>query len=203
MFAFFMRGLLIGLPLAATIGPMSILCIQRTLHKGYRYGLASSLGVASADATYGSIAGFGLTVLISLLLSWQFWIHLLGGMALIFLGVKILLSRPAEKAATERAHNLPGAYLSTYLLTLANPLTILWFSAIFASIGSGLQGSYAIATVVVIGIFCGSATGICLVTGCAWLLRSRFTSNWLLWINRASGALIVLFGLFNLLNHKL
>ncbi len=69
--SFFVRGLLIGLSFAATIGPMSILCIQRTLRNGYFYGLVSGLGVATADATYSSIAGFGLTVISNFLLSKQ------------------------------------------------------------------------------------------------------------------------------------
>ena len=66
--SFFIRGLLIGLSIAATVGPMSVLCIQRTLNKGQLYGLVSGLGIATADGVYGSIAAFGLTLITNFLI---------------------------------------------------------------------------------------------------------------------------------------
>src|SRR5579864_881735 len=99
---FFLRSLLIGLSIAATIGPMSVLCIQRTLQKGHLYGLVSGLGIATADGFYGSVAGFGLTIISAFLVSQQAWIRLIGGLFLIYLGSKTVLSRPAEQAAITR-----------------------------------------------------------------------------------------------------
>src|SRR5579864_2911943 len=114
---FFLRSLLIGLSIAATIGPMSVLCIQRTLQKGHLYGLVSGLGIATADGIYGSVAGFGLTVVANFLVSQHVWIRLVGGIFLIYLGIKTLLSRPPERAATAqlRTSGLLGAYSSTLL----------------------------------------------------------------------------------------
>src|SRR5579864_7184156 len=100
---FFLRSLLIGLSIAATIGPMSILCIQRTLQKGYLYGLVSGMGIATADGTYGSIAAFGLTVISTFLVNQQTWIRLIGGLFLVYLGIRTLLSSPPERAADDRA----------------------------------------------------------------------------------------------------
>src|SRR5437764_12810277 len=195
--SFFVRGLLIGLSIAVVVGPMSILCMQRTLNFGQRYGLVSGLGIATADAVYGSIAAFGVTVIASFLVSQQIWIRLIGGLFLVYLGIKTVLTRPAEKAATVQANNFFGAYASTFLLTLTNPLTILSFAAVFAGIGvGGASKSFLSATIVVLGVFTGSAVWWCLLTGGVSLLRGKFTAHWLLWINRLSGVIIMLFGVW-------
>ncbi len=197
--SFLIRGLLIGLSIAAAVGPISILCIQRTLERGQLYGLVSGLGAATADAFYGSIAAFGLTVISTFLLNQHLWIRLLGGIFLLYLGIKTFTRRPAEKAAVAQAHSFPGAYLSTLLLTLTNPTTILSFIAIFAGIGvGGASKSYLSAATVVGGVFLGSALWWVILTGGVSLLRKRFTPRWLLWINRCSGIGILLFGIIAL-----
>ena len=199
--SFFVRGLLIGLSIAAAVGPMSILCIQRTLHKGQRYGLISGLGIATADALYGCIAAFGLTLVSNFLINQQFWIRLLGGLFLVYLGVRTLLSKPAERAATANASSFMSAYISTLLLTLTNPTTILSFVAIFAGIGvGGASKSYLSAAIVVLGVFTGSVLWWCILTSIISFLRGRFTPVWLLWINRVSGGVIALFGLVALVS---
>ncbi len=168
--ALFFRGLIIGLSVAAVVGPMSVLCIQRTLHRGFLYGLVSGLGVATADATYGSIAAFGLTLIATFLVNQHKWISLIG-------------------------------YASTFLLTLTNPLTILSFAAIFAGIGVGeAAGDTLTAILVVCGVFLGSALWWFILTGGIGLLRGKFAPVWLLWINRLSGGVIVVFGLVTLLS---
>ncbi len=196
--SFFLRGLLIGLSIAATVGPMSTLCIQRTIQKGRLYGLVSGLGIATADGIYGSIAGFGLTVVANFLVSQQVWIRLIGGSFLFYLGVKTMLSQPPERAAEARVGSgggWPGAYLSTLLLTLTNPLTILSFAAIFAGLGVvGASRSILAATLVVAGVFCGSALWWCILTWVISLVRDRFTPAWMLWLNRISGGVIAIFG---------
>ena len=107
--SFLVRGLIIGFSIAATVGPMCILCINRTLHKGQLYGLVSGLGIATADAVYGSIAGFGLTAITSFLIGPQMWIRLIGGLFLVYLGIKTTFTRPAERAAAAKADGFVGA----------------------------------------------------------------------------------------------
>ena len=199
--SFFVRGLLIGLSIAATVGPMFVLCIQRTLHRGKFYGFISGLGIATADGVYGSIAAFGLTLISNFLVNEQTWIRLIGGLFLIYLGIKTVITRPAERAATAKANGYFGAYASTFLLTLTNPLTILSFAAIFAGIGvGGANKSIISATVVVLGVFAGSTLWWIILTSAISLLRSKITPQWLLWINRVSGAIITLFGAIALLS---
>ena len=201
--SFFVRGLLIGFTIAAIVGPIGLLCIQRTLHKGFLYGLVTGLGAATADAMYGSIAAFGLTVITAFLVSEQVWIHLIGGLFLVYLGVRTVFTRPVERAAKAEANNFLSAYASTLLLTLTNPQTILSFAAIFAGLGvGGGRGSILSATLVVGGVFLGSALWWVLLTGGLSLLRGKFTPRWFLWVNRISGGVIVLFGIFALLSLK-
>jgi threonine/homoserine/homoserine lactone efflux protein len=199
--SFFLRGLVLGLSIAATVGPMCILCIQRTLRHGYLYGLVSGMGIATADATYGSIAAFGLTVIMAFLVNVQVWIRLIGGVFLVYLGVKTMLAKPAQRSAVAQAKGFLGAYLSTFLLTLTNPLTILSFAVIFAGIGiGGAGGNYGAAALVVAGVFCGSAAWWCILTGGIGLLRKRFTTSWLWWLNRVSGTILAVFGIIALVS---
>ena len=201
--SFFVRGLLIGFTIAAIVGPIALLCIQRTLHKGFLYGLVTGLGAATADAMYGSIAAFGLTVITAFLVSEQAWIHLIGGLFLVYLGIRTVFTRPAERAAKAEANNFLSAYASTLLLTLTNPQTILSFAAIFAGLGvGGGSGSILSATLVVGGVFLGSTLWWVLLTRGISLLRGKFTPRWFLWVNRISGGVIVLFGVFALLSLK-
>jgi len=195
------KSFIIGLSIAAVVGPISVLCIQRTLSRGYVYGLISGLGVATADGTYGSIAAFGLTAISTFLVNEEVWIRTIGGVFLLYLGVRTILSKPAEKAASAaKARNLPGAYASILLLTLTNPLTILSFAAIFAGIGvSSGKGGYLAAALVVTGVFLGSATWWLLLTSGVSLLRRKITPRWLAWLNRISGAVLVIFGVVALL----
>lgn len=199
--SFLIRGFLIGLSVAAAVGPMSVLCMQRTVHRGFFYGLVSGLGVATADGIYGCVAGFGLTVIATFLVNQQNWVRGIGGLFLIYLGCRTLLTRPAERAVAAKATSFVGAYVSTFLLTLTNPTTILSFVAIFAGIGvGGGQNSPLAALLVVGGVFLGSASWWFFLTGGISLLQAKFTSRWLLWINRLSGSVIALFGLLALLS---
>ena len=196
---FFLRGLLIGFSIAAPVGPIGVLCIRRTLAEGRSAGLVSGLGAATADAFYGSLAGFGLTLVADFLVSQQTWLRLVGGLFLLYLGVKTFLSQPASEPgqpAGAKTRGLWGAYLSTLLLTLTNPLTILSFAAIFAGLGLADTGGNSLSAVLlVLGVFCGSASWWLLLSGGVGLLRGRLTPRILQWVNRLAGAVIVVFGI--------
>ncbi|HEV7126424.1 MAG TPA: LysE family transporter, partial [Ktedonobacterales bacterium] len=92
---FLLRGAVLGFAIAAPVGPIGVLCIRRTLANGRVNGLVSGLGAATADASYGAVAAFGLTAISSLLLSQRVWIHLIGAIFLAYLGIRTLLARPA------------------------------------------------------------------------------------------------------------
>ncbi|MHB8983803.1 MAG: LysE family translocator [Carboxydocellales bacterium] len=195
----FFKGLIIGLSIAAPVGPIGVLCIQRTLAKGRLAGLATGLGAATADGIYGLIAGFGITLISSFLISQQTWIRLLGGIFLCYLGISTFISKPAEIAATIEEGGLIGSYFSTLLLTLTNPMTIISFMGIFASLGSLTQNNnYTSAAILVLGVFLGSALWWLMLSFIVSTLRSKFRPTELKWINKLSGTIIVVFGLATL-----
>jgi len=198
---FLLRGFIIGLSIAAPVGPIGILCIRRTLANGRVAGIISGLGAASADAIYGCIAGFGLTFISNFLVGQQFWLRLLGGIFLGYLGVKTFLSKPTDRAATVRGNGFAGMYASIFFLTLTNPMTIISFAAIFAGLGlASSSGSYASAALLVSGVFLGSASWWLILSGLVSIFRVRFQARGLLWVNRISGLIIASFGLFALLS---
>ena len=191
---FLVRGLAIGFGVAMAVGPMSLLTMRRTIAHGRLYGLVSALGIATADATYGAVAAFGLTAVTAALVGARTALGLVGGVFLVWLAIRTLRARPAASAATtEDRPGLPGAYLSTYGLTMTNPMTILSFAAIFA--GFGLAGGGPLdAVILTAGVFLGSSLWWLILTSAVGLLRARLTPAVLVWINRVSGAVLLAFG---------
>jgi threonine/homoserine/homoserine lactone efflux protein len=191
------RGLVLGFTIAAAVGPISLLCIRRTLAEGRVVGLASGLGVATADATYGAIAAFGLTAITDLLVDWRRALGIVGGLFLLWLVWRTFRAEPGEPATTPRRGGSLGAYLSTLGLTLTNPMTILSFGALF--VGLGIDGGDAAgAASLTIGVFLGSAAWWVVLVTAVGALRSRLTRIWLRRINVASGLLIGTFAVFAL-----
>jgi len=172
-----------------------LLCIRRTLAEGRLVGLVSGLGAATADGFYGGVAGFGLTSVSSLLVGQQVWLRLIGGAFLIYLGLRIFTASLATEAVSATYRSLGSAYGSTLALTLTNPLTIFSFAAIFAGLGvAGPRHSYAQAGELILGVFLGSATWWCILSGLVGLFRSRLDPRRMRWINRIAGVAIAGFG---------
>lgn len=192
----FIRGLIIGFSIAAPVGPIGVLCIRRTLAEGRASGFLSGLGAATADALYGCVAGFGLTVISGFLVDQRFWIQLIGGIFLLALGIKTLRSIPAEHAAAASSTGLAASYASTLLLTLTNPMTILSFAGIFAALGvADTGGDLSAAALLVLGVFIGSAAWWLILSGGVGLVRENLSSGILCWTNRLSGAILLVFGI--------
>jgi threonine/homoserine/homoserine lactone efflux protein len=196
---FFVTGLILGFSIAAPVGPIGVLCIRRTLAHGRITGLMSGLGAASADAIYGAIAAFGLTFISNLLTQQQNWLRLGGGLFLLYLGARTFFSPVTDKPTTLRSGGSFGAYTSTFVLTLTNPITILSFAAIFAGFDLGAESrSYASAALLVLGVFAGSTLWWLSLSTAVSLLRKQATPRVMLWINRISGLVIFAFGMLAL-----
>ena len=194
--ALFARGFVLGFTVAAAVGPISLLCIRRTLAEGKAVGMASGLGVASADATYGAIAAFGLTALTDLLVEWGRALALIGGIFLLWVAWRTFRAVPgaAAQEVDRPRRGLPGAYLSTLGLTLTNPMTILSFAALF--IGLGITGGDAAgAAILTLGVFAGSGAWWVVLVTVVGAMRSRITPRWLRRVNIVSGLLIGAFAL--------
>lgn len=196
----FFKGLLVGFLIAMPVGPIGILCIQRTLHKGKLHGMVSGLGAATADAIYGFIAAFGLTFISNFLVKEQPWLRLVGGIFLCYMGARVLLSKSEKRATPEDGASYVSDYVSAFILTFTNPTTFLAFAAAFAGLGLvSLIEHHIAALLLVAGVFVGS--------GLWWLILSGITATFLgkllytrpAWLNKVSGIIIIAFGLFVLL----
>ena len=194
---FFVRGLVIGFAIAAPVGPIGVMCVQRTLNRGVVFGFVSGLGAATADACYGLIAAFSLTAALSFMADQRVWFSLLGGIYLCYLGIRAFRTVPAASDNNSRASGRRQAYLSIFFLTLTNPMTIFSFAAIFAGFGLGnTRGDYFSAASLVGGVFLGSTAWWFILSGFSGLFRQKFTSVHLRWVNRVSGTVIVGFGVY-------
>lgn len=197
---FFLKGFILGFSIAAPVGPIGILCIRRTLEYGRMSGFLSGLGAATADAAYGMIAGLGLTVITSFLIGHQAWLRIVGGIFLSYLGIRTFIKRPAENPTLVKNFGLLGNYLSTFLLTLTNPMTIIAFVGVFAGLGLGTnKSSYLSSFSLVLGVFLGSGSWWMLLSFTINIFRRRFSASRLLWVNRVSGLIIIVFGLIALM----
>lgn len=198
---FLIQGAIIGFTIAAPVGPIGALCVRRTLAKGVLFGFVSGLGAATADGIYGAIAGMGFTFLATALISHEVWIRLLGGVFLCWLGIATLLSKPHEDDASTTEDYLLGAFASTMLLTLTNPMTVLSFTAIFGGLGVGrTEGNYGSAGLLVLGVFVGSAVWWLALSATVGRFRSRLNRRALQWVNWLAGGTIAVFGVSAILS---
>jgi threonine/homoserine/homoserine lactone efflux protein len=202
-----LRGMILGIAIAAPVGPIGLLCIQRTLEGGWRRGFFSGIGAATADAIYGVVAAFGLTVVTSLLVPQRGWLALTGGLVVCYLGARTLLRRgPATQVAVSHGSGSSSisAYFSTLLLTLANPMTILLFMAIFASAGQVVSPSHSgSALTLVAGVFTGSAIWWIVLSSGVLLLRTQVGPKTTEMLNKVAGVIMLGFGMWMLLEQWL
>ena len=188
-------GIIVGLMIAMPVGPVNILCIQRTLEAGWRSGVISGIGAAAADMLYGGIAGFSITLVVQFLVREQFWIRFLGGILLVVIGIAYFFKRPGALNANEQ--NRGSAYSdlrSTFLLTLTNPTTVLSFLALLAALGMGDPRHWWLTVFLVGGIFCGSMAWWIVLSSIVNQFRGRINDRILLLMNRFAGLAIGGFG---------
>jgi threonine/homoserine/homoserine lactone efflux protein len=190
-----LKGMTIGISVAAPVGPIGLLCIRRSMADGARAGFICGLGAASADAIYALGGGFATTAAARWLVQEKPWFGLLGGLFLIYLGLRTITARGGKQAAASRRGAL-SAYGSTLLLTLANPMTIMSFAAVFAGLGLADAANYSAAAVLVGGVFAGSALWWLLLSGVADRARRHISAGLMRIINRVCGAIIVAFGCY-------
>jgi threonine/homoserine/homoserine lactone efflux protein len=196
MLGFLLTGMLVGIVIAVPTGPVGVLCVRRTIFHGRLAGFISGLGAATADAVFGIIAGFGLTVIADWLLDYQGWLRLGGGTFLIYLGISAFSADPLAGTQTQRdPEGLLRGYVSTFVLTITNPITILAFLAIFGGIGlTGAEATLGRAGILVLGVWLGSMLWWAALTFVAGMLRLSFRRTHLVWINRGSGGILVVCG---------
>jgi threonine/homoserine/homoserine lactone efflux protein len=193
----FVKGVIVGFCLAAPVGPIAAICVQRTISKRWISGVLSGMGAAAADAVYGAVAAFGATIISEFLITERQWLQRIGGVILILLGLRLLLWTKIEERKNGAANRgLVGDFMSTFVLTLTNPMTFVAFAAIFTTMGIGAVRGHSILTAELVGgVFAGSALWWLILCGGAYLVRHHFDFRKLTTINRATGVFVIAVGL--------
>lgn len=191
----FAKGVIVGIVIALPVGPVGMLCVRRTLFEGVRFGVASGVGAAAADTMFGLIAGFGLSAVRDWVLGYEDWLGAAGGIYLVYAGARALAAKPAGEPEPLSGERLRGAFASAFLLTVTNPVTILSLAAIFAKLGIDPAASLAGIDALVGGVFAGSTASWLALALSVAMVRRRAGRVTLGWINRISGAILLLSGM--------
>lgn len=196
----FAKSIFLGLVIAAPLGPIGALCINRTLERGVVAGMAGGLGTALADGVYATLAAVGFAAFSEALIHIDTPLRLIGGMFMLWLGWKSLIPKPPRAAAKVSARNLAGTTAATFLLTITNPMTILSFAALFAGLGLASASGFTGAGPVVLGVFAGSMLWWCILSGTVGLIRHRLPDTFAARVSLLSGVALIGFGLWALLS---
>jgi threonine/homoserine/homoserine lactone efflux protein len=205
-FYLLLSGVVMGLIAAVPIGPVNLICIRRTFAFGPVNGFASGLGAALGDGIFAAIMGFGLTWIAQLIEGYAAIIELIGGAVMVWMGWKTFIAPPMPRQVDDgpdgEGTNLLRAIVSTFLLTITNPVTLLSFGVMFAGLGglAGRTGDFGDASFVVAGVVGGSTAWWLVLTTVIGLFHARIDENAMRWINRACGVLVAGCGLWVLIH---
>ncbi len=190
---FLLAGIVIGIAVAAPIGPVNVICIQKAMRNGFLGAFLIGLGAAVGDTVFGAIAAFGLSSISDWLLTIERWLSIIGGIILIGMGFFAWRSRPRLTGEEQSSRDIAHGAAATFALTITNPITAIGFVALFTSIGISRASATADAASVVVGVFLGSALWWLFICKVAHSVRERMSDRHLLWINRSSAILIWVF----------
>lgn len=194
-FSLLWKGFLIGIAVSVPLGPLGMLCIKRTVNKNWKSGFISGLGIAASDVIYSIVAGFSLTIIINFITNYEIYFKILGASMVVILGLYIFMSNPAKdiQKYQRKGTSYLQDFLTAFLLTVTNPLSVFVFIAIFTSYSLVLQLSQIFEALLIIGgIFLGGASWWFLLTGMAHLFRHKLTINTLWWANKIIGLSVIL-----------
>ncbi|MFO0995966.1 MAG: LysE family transporter [Alphaproteobacteria bacterium] len=196
----FGTGIIIGFAIAAPVGPVGVLCAQRTITRGAVAGLVSGFGAAIADSIFGMIAAFGLSIVAEWIFEHQVWVRLVGGVFLLVLGIRILRRRQPHAAASAPSNgNMVGHFVSTFVLTITNPITILSFAGIFAAFGVIERiATLAEGWILVAGVLVGSSLWWLLIALTAEIFRRWISHEGMRYVSMASALIMLAFGVYAL-----
>ena len=201
MFALFFKAFLIGLSIAMPIGPIATLCIKNAISRGWRMGFAVGLGAALAEGFYGFVVSGGFVFISDFIMKYLFEIKLIGSFVLLFIGFTEIKNRH-DKPSREikmQAHGFFRIMIFVMLLTIANPMTIIYFASVFASMGAKSL-DFSNAAIMVIGVFAGSLAWTAFLSAVVSIIRHKISQVWMVRIKIISGLMIAGFGLFGLIN---
>jgi threonine/homoserine/homoserine lactone efflux protein len=199
---FLIKGVIIGLSVSIPLGPIGVMCIQRTLSKGRLSGFVSGMGAASADIIYSIFAGLGITFIIDILTKYSIEFQVIGGAFLLFLGLRLFFKNPIKQFRQPKTKGgLVGDFLSTFFLTITNPLALFLFVGVFATIGfMNTKFEHFTLGYIVAGVALGTTLWWFVLSTLINLFRSKIRLRKLNWINKISGIAIFIFGVVAIVN---
>jgi threonine/homoserine/homoserine lactone efflux protein len=189
-----LEGLVIGILIAVPVGPIALLCINRTLAHGRLSGFVSGLGAATADVLYAGLAAFGVTLILNFLSQHHWYIIFGGGIILCVLGIKIFITKLNGQDMVDSSKNHFSSFISSFFLTLANPLTVVPSAAIFAGSGITRHMNHFMAGTMLTGVFIGSTAWWFTLTLGVSILKPRLMLIAERFINRVMGGIIFIIG---------
>ncbi|MBL8643947.1 MAG: LysE family transporter [Rhodospirillaceae bacterium] len=196
----FIKGLVIGVSIAAPVGPIGVLCMRTTLADGMLAGFVTGLGAAAADAIYAAIGALGIAAVTTLLNSAGLYLRIAGIAVLLWIAWGTWRQTPGETAASTGAKgkSLWLAFAGTCALTLTNPMTILSFAAIFAGAGLAATGANATsqAVTLVAGTFIGSMAWWLILSGSVAAFRAKIGPRTLSTLNKVSALILLGFAVW-------
>lgn len=193
------KGIIVGLSASIPLGPIGVICIQRTLNKGRRSGFISGLGAAVADGLYAFIAGFGVKIVMDSINEYQIFIRSIGGVFLLFMSYKLYVTNPGvqlRKQLKKKRSGLLGDFFSVFALTISNPITLFFFAVVFAGFNVVDKTSDLIVVILLlIGVLLGAVLWWFTLTSIVNKFRGKFKLRRMLYINRVAAILIALFAI--------
>lgn len=193
----FIKGFGFGILVSAPLGPMGVLCIQRTINKGFMSGVVSGMGATVADIIYASVAGFGITIIANFLETQQLGIRAIGGIILIGFGIKVFMSNPGKQLRRQRTKKKSyiSDFVSSFLITITNPVTVVVFGLAFASVGLDKNPTFQAITIMLLGVTSGALFWWLGLSSAVNIFRKKIRLRNLWWINKITGVLVVIFGI--------
>lgn len=196
------KGIIVGLLASIPLGPIGVLCVQRTINKGRLSGFFSGMGAAAADTLFATIAGFSLSYIMEFVEFWKVEFQVGGGVLILLLGLKIFLTNPISQMRKNRRqkNKLFEDFVSVFLLTVSNPLAIFLFVALFAGVNVVTEEeNFVHAGAILGGVLFGASLWWFTLTTFVNKFRKRFRIKQLWWINKTAGAVIMLLGVATML----
>ena len=193
------KGIIAGIAVSAPLGPIGVMCIQKTINKGFRSGLATGFGAIVADVFFAFVAGFGVTLIQNFLNEYQVIIRISGSIVLLIFGIKLFRSKPVSHSDSEKPKNRRyfADFLTTFFIAATNPITVLGFGVAFATLGVTAGNSDNIHVLILIAsVFVGAVIWWLLLSGITWLFRKRIKPRSLIIINKVAGSVVLIFAIY-------
>lgn len=197
----FIKAVIIGIAVTAPMGPVAVLSLQRMLSKSVWVGFLAALGSVFADTFYAVIAGFSVSYVVDFLNGKQFYIRSIGGIVLIVLGVSVFFSNTIQQFRNKKVSKgkVFGDFVSTFFLTLSNPVVLVFFGAVFAGIlPDEVEMTNYYTILIIAGIFVGALLWWLGLVFLVYRFRRHIKLRYLYWINKVSGVLIAVLGIISI-----